>query len=381
MVYMKRALFVAYRNDPRKMESGSGAEYQFLRALKRIGFEVEIIGPFQSRMSILERGIRKFHRLIFGRRYLRFPVSTSIFCSRYVEQHIEGSDELYDLIFCHYPSILSAFRSSAPVVFRVDSPVAAWQKECRELGRGLARVAFLQEHLSIRMSAGVISHSDWAVRSLVADYGLDQSKVKMFPNPAALPESVVPTAEHVGEIRTTVGRPLRLLFVGRDPIRKGLAMAKEVCHQLNLLGLPSHLTVVGLNGDDTEQCSFVGYLNKSQRTELVKYVDILLKHDLLLHPAQFDPSPIATSEAAAFGMPVVTNSSGGLSTSVKNGISGIVLQREATASEYARAIVDLTAETSQFSDLCLKARARFESELNWTTAQEELRKALCGWLN
>ena len=58
------------------------------------------------------------------------------------------------------------------------------------------------------------------------------------------------------------------------------------------------------------------------------------KAHLLLHPARFDASPIVTSEAAAFSTPTITNNSGGIATSVKHGVSGIVLARKSKPASY-----------------------------------------------
>ena len=59
---------------------------------------------------------------------------------------------------------------------------------------------------------------------------------------------------------------------------------------------------------------------------------------LLLHPARFDASPIVTSEASTFGLPTITNDSGGLATSVKHNVSGIIVPKNSCYNIYVSEI-------------------------------------------
>ena len=81
-----------------------------------------------------------------------------------------------------------------------------------------------------------------------------------------------------------------------------------------------------------------------------------------------------TSEAAAFGIPTITNNSGGLSTSVKNGISGIVLPQGSTPDAYANIIIGLMKNPKNYFDLCKTTRLRYEKELHWGVAGKKVNK-------
>lgn len=74
---------------------------------------------------------------------------------------------------------------------------------------------------------------------------------------------------------------------------------------------------------------------------------------------------IVCSEAAAFGVPTITNAAGGLATTVKDGVSGIALPRGSKAERYVEAIEGLINEPGNYQHLRLAARERYEHELNW----------------
>ncbi len=86
---------------------------------------------------------------------------------------------------------------------------------------------------------------------------------------------------------------------------------------------------------------------------------------LLIHPAYFEPAGIVPGEAAAFGTPTITNDTGGLATTVQDGISGIVLPRGSPAEAYVARIKELIAHPESYYQLCRTSRQRYELELNW----------------
>jgi glycosyltransferase involved in cell wall biosynthesis len=182
--------------------------------------------------------------------------------------------------------------------------------------------------------------------------------------PAALPRHVVPAEPIV----RPVSRPLELLLlVGREYERKGVDIAIEVVRQLNRTGVAARLTVCGIEGPSGGEVSFVGPFRKSVRDELDRYVGLYRRADLLIHPARFDPSPIVPAEAAAFGVPTITNATGGVATSVKDRVSGVVLPKGSPAGAYVDAITGLVGDSARYEALRRGARARYETEQNWAT--------------
>jgi len=109
-------------------------------------------------------------------------------------------------------------------------------------------------------------------------------------------------------------------------------------------------------------------LKKSNPKQLTSYVDQYKWANFLLHPARYEAAGIVCGEAAAFGVPTITNSVGGLATTGKEGISGVVLQAGSPAAEYARVIEHYINNPDEYRNLCKSTRDRYEQQLNWPTA-------------
>jgi glycosyltransferase involved in cell wall biosynthesis len=182
--------------------------------------------------------------------------------------------------------------------------------------------------------------------------------------PSALPMEIVPQKVDIPNWKALQGT-FRLLFVGRDYRRKGLDIAIDVTHRLDQDGILAEMTVCGAPGKSDRLIKYVGSFMKNDPKELEQYADLYRQAHLLIHPAYFEPAGIVPGEAAAFGTPTITNDTGGLATTVQDGISGIVLPRGSPAEAYVARIKELIAHPESYYQLCRTARQRYELELNW----------------
>ena len=156
-----------------------------------------------------------------------------------------------------------------------------------------------------------------------------------------------------------------MLFVGRDYRRKGMDIAIEVTRRLNADGYPTEMVVCGAEGQSDQTIKFVGSFMKDDPEQLNRYAELYRRANLLIHPAYFEPAGIVPGEAAAFGTPTITNDTGGIATTVKDGVSGIVLPRGSPAGLYVEKIKRLIANPEAYYHLCRTSRERYERELNW----------------
>jgi glycosyltransferase involved in cell wall biosynthesis len=371
-----KILFASFRHDPTLPGSETGADYQFLKALQKNEIETKVVGPFLKHPILIERIIKKFYKLISGSQYLKYDLSNTIRASLAVGKY--AREWRPDLIFTLYPPPLAFYSGNIPCVFRSDATFLgsyAQAPKFHQYGKLILKTNAWIEKKAFNKCALIITHSQWTAQSLVNDYKLSADKIVVFPNPSSLSENWIPSKIDVRTEKEFKGQ-VRLLFVGRDEYRKGLDIALETISQLNNHGLPSVLTVCGLDGHDQEHVKYTGNLNKSDDNQLIQYISLLRNSHLLLHPARFDPSPRIISEAAAFGIPAITNSAGGLATSVKNNISGIVLPQNSSPKQYVEAIIELFQNPERYYELCRTSRERYEHELNWTVAGSYLAKIL-----
>jgi glycosyltransferase involved in cell wall biosynthesis len=208
----------------------------------------------------------------------------------------------------------------------------------------------------------VITRSQWAIDLLVNQYGVPREKIVLVQAASSLPERIVPGTIDPG---TPDLKSVKLLLVGRVYKLKGIDIAIDAVNQLNQQGIPAELRIVGLSGEDSEHVRFMGSYRKSVESELQAYTSQYSWAHFLIHPARYDSAPIVTAEAAAFGVPTLTNAAGGIATTVQDGISGVVLPHLSPAEEYVRVIRRFRENPQQYTALRVSTRERYEHELNW----------------
>lgn len=368
-----KVLYAAYRHDPRNPDLASGSDYNFYHAMKRSGMEVKVLGPILNPAHILERGVMKLYWRQTGMKYAKFPVSLMFRASAALNRMEKRWKP--DVVFTIFPLYLALYRGQAPAVYRLDTSFVGWQRSYPEFGKLAFRLTVWQEARGLRRTARVITHSEWAKAVLVQAYGVDPDIIRLFPNPSALPEHVVPDDIEIVALKR-LEQPLRLLLVGRDEKRKGVDAAIEIVRRLNARGVPAVLTVCGVSREDGPNVRFVGPYKKSDPQQLLQYVTLYRRAHLLLHPALFEAAGIVPSEAAAFGTPTITNATGGLATTVTHNESGIVLEKGSPPEAYVEAIVNLVNNPEAYYALCRTARQRYDRELNWQYAGERVASIL-----
>lgn len=371
-----KILFASFRHDPRAWGKEVGADYHFLQALQINGMDVRVVGPFTQSPILPERVLKRLYSFLSGGRYIKYDFSNTLRASYAVNKLAE--DWRPDLIFSLYPSPLAFYEGSVPCVFRTDATFTSIYTQYPEFqvyGKKALSVNIWLERKAVEKCSMVVTHSEWTRQSLLKDYHLCPQKIAMFPNPAALPAEYSPrTIDFTTEKK--LSGILRLLFIGRDPYRKGLDIALETVAELNRTGFSATLTVCGLRGTNSTYVTYVGNLSKITETERVHYLTLLRSAHFLLHPARFDPSPRVTSEAAAFGTPTITNDAGGLSTSVRHGESGLVLPGKSPPEVYVQAIRELISRPEEYYALCYTTRKHYDKELNSTIAGKRLTQIL-----
>jgi glycosyltransferase involved in cell wall biosynthesis len=358
-------LYVALKHDPRDPDAASGTDFNFHEALVREGFDVRVVGPFQQPPHIFERGLRRLHGLFSKHKFLKFQFSRCWRASRAADALVRELRP--DVVFTIFPAALCFMRTTVPLVLRLDTTFLGQQDFHPIYGNCTLRLSVWQERRAFGKCTRIITPSEWSRQVLEHRYAVASSKITVIPSRSALPFRIIPPSIEV-QTEKVLRHPIRLLFVGRDAERKGLPVALEIVTELNALGVPVHLTVCGLVGTTTDKIRYVGTLRKGISTQLDAYASLYREAHLLVHPALFEAAGIVPSEAAAFATPTITNDTGGLSTTVKDGVSGFVLPRGSSAQAYAKCIAGLVNEPERYYRLCQTTRERYEAELNWEVA-------------
>jgi len=365
-----KIIFAAFRHDPLNVSKRQGADRQFLDALNANGCDCKVVGPFNGEINILERLFRRIIKQLSNNAYMKHDLTNICRTARSLDKIFKHMSA--DLVFSLYPASLAFYGNKTPCVFRTDATIKGVLKESPQflsVAPLLRWFALWIEKRALHRSILIITHSEWSRNILKEDYGISPEKIFVMPNPSSLPATSIPDKLTCYEEKNS---PLKLLFIGQDPKRKGLDVSLKVVDELNHAGIKAVLTICGLTGESTPTIHYAGKLHLDRQDELGRYTDYLSESHLLLHPALFDPAPRVTAEAAAFGTPTITNNTGGLGTSVLDGVSGIVLPKGSPAEAYVQAIIDLVNDPERYRRLCQTTRERYEKELNWDVAGKRL---------
>lgn len=134
------------------------------------------------------------------------------------------------------------------------------------------------------------------------------------------------------------GNTIRIVTTISPSTYKGLDLILKTALLMNKLKIRYSWTVVGItSGDD-----YVRLFKKQYKIDYSKQnitfwgrksadeiIELMMKSDLYIHPSYIDNSPNSVCEAQMLGIPVVACNVGGVSSLIKNGITGLLIPANA----------------------------------------------------
>lgn len=222
----------------------------------------------------------------------------------------------------------------------------------------------------------IIKSSNWAIKSVVADYGISDDKTAVIEFGCSLNKNkIVPIIPYES------GK-LRILFSGVDWERKGASIAIDTVRCLNDMGIDAVLYLVGIRLQyipieyrNLPFVEYIGFLNKNKVSEAERYTQIYHNSHLLLVPTKAECAGIVFAEASAYGMPTLTHDTGGIESYVVNGINGYRLPLGSTPQQFAVKIKQMIIK-KEFGQLGKQAIIYYEKRLNWEIWGERFKKLL-----
>lgn len=367
--------------DPLSKRSWSGTIYFMSQALQKHCGDVTFLGPFSAR----QLGGKVYNRLVrrlLGKRYdYSHSLSYARKCAKFFEKKLEGRS--FDVIFAPAAATGLAFLNTrVPIVYASDVTFALlhnYYPEFTNLLEISTRDGNIIEKAAISNSRIALFSSEWAGQSAVRDYGAEPAKIRVIPFGANL--DTLPLKDVVLN-RGKSGR-LRLLFLAVNWFRKGGDIAFETLVSFTKQGIDAELIVCGCvppTGVSHERMTVIPFLSKDDPVQMKVLTDLFLTADFLLLPTRYDCTPIVFCEANAFGMPVVTTDTGGVSSLISDGVNGIMLPSSARGDQYADAIYGLYRDDVQYAALNRSSRAAFEERLNWDSWALSVGKVFTGIL-
>ena len=352
--------------DPLSKRSWSGTIYYMSRALQEHCGDLTFLGPVPAR-QLAGKVYNRLVRSLLGKRYdYSHSPSYARSCARFFETRLKQGG--FDVIFAPAAASGLAFlRTAVPIVYASDVTFALlcdYYPEFTNLLARSVRDGNAVERAAIGNSRCTLFSSEWAAASAVRDYGADPGKVRVVPFGANM--DTVPRREAV--LNRRKGDRLKLLFLAVNWFRKGGDIDVETLQSLTERGIDAELIVCGCGpppGVSHERMTVIPFLSKDDPVQMKRLDDLLSTANFLLLPTRYDCTPIVFCEANAFGMPVVTTDTGGVSSLISDGKNGIMLPFSARGDRYADAIDSLYRDDARYAALCSSSRATFEERLNW----------------
>jgi glycosyltransferase involved in cell wall biosynthesis len=348
------------------------------KALQEHCGELFFLGPVRPKTRVLGGIYDKFLQVTTGKRYDH--EHSIILAKRYAtifDRRI--SKQRFDLVLAPAGSTQIAFlKTTTPVVYLSDTTfalIAGYYPEYSNLCRLSMREGNRVEALAINKATLVIYPSAWAARSAVDYYSANKNKVHVIPYGANL--------ERVPPRELALSRELsdhcRLVFLGVNWERKGGDIAFGTLLRLREMGIQAELTVCGCTPPEKlshPALEVIPFLDKNDTQQGERLAQLLASSDFLLLPTRAECAGIVFCEAAAFGLPVITTDTGGVSGMVVSGENGYMLPVDARPAEYAKKINDICQNHEHYARLVASSRKAFEERLNWDSWALALKRIL-----
>jgi len=359
-----------HHGDPVSESLWSGIPLNIVRTLRELGHEVVAIGPLNPEAPFVSRVKTQIYRHIFKKMYLinRDP---AVVKKRAPEANrLLANAGRVDAVLITYPPDAVQIDRSYPVVIIHD---ATWT-QLLDFYPGLEREALAAETISggieldqmgLDRCDHVIYSSDWAAGGAISDFGVPQKKVSVASLGANMKNA--PTAADVTSFSLKRGQgPMKLLFVGKEWHRKGGDIAVSVASEIENLGVPVELHVVGCDPEGHVP-SFVrpyGWLRKDVPQEADELRELYESSDFFIMPTRADCTPVVFAESAAYGLPTIATDVGGVKDVIR-GEWGIALPLGASPVLYAEWAVKHFKNRVEYERLSGLARESYEDHLNW----------------
>jgi glycosyltransferase involved in cell wall biosynthesis len=376
-----RVAFVSL-GDPDDARNWSGIPRAMRRALEAAGCAVQICAPLRDHLKWLYAPRKLAHRR-YGRHFdwTRMPVALHFFAAQ-IRRHLRACPA--DLVFCPSTIPIAMLDCRPPIVFWTDAIAeqmfdyypTPYFSDIPEVCR---RAAAQQERAALSRAALGVYSSSWAAEAARSVHGACPERLMVLPFGSNL-DSVPSPAEIERVIALRASDHLRLLFIGMEWERKGGPVALAVTAALNARGRPASLVVIGspeLAGADLPPwVQYLGVCDKNSPDGAGRITEELARAHFLLLPTLADATPVVISEAASFGVPTVATRTGGLSTMVRLGRNGWLLEPGAAIDRYLEVLEAGSADPAVYRRMCFASHAFFHEQLDWQLNMERLLRRL-----
>lgn len=362
--------------DAQDIRNWSGTSYYLSKTFKDAGIEVEFIGNLKSlsnRFSISWIRNLIFNKILKRKRgsYLSFYEPKNLkHIAKKVQEELKNKEG--GIVFSSGSIPIAYLDSNKPIVFWTDATFAVmhnYYNEFTDLDKRTINNCHNYERNVLKRSSLAIFSSQWAANSAIRDYGTNPDKVKVIPYGANI--DFKRTLNDIIENNKKKSKDTcKLLFIGQDWKRKGGENAVLVTKELNKQNIKAELSIVGCVPPISssllpDYIHVIGFIDKSKKEGEVLMNQLYSESHFFILPTIAECTPIVFSEANSFGLPVITTSTGGISSVIKNDFNGKMFDPEVDVDEWCSYIGNIFRNHEQYENLSLKSYNEYLTKLNW----------------
>lgn len=360
-----RIIFVS-PYDPRNVRKWSGTLFFLYRALVERFGSVPFVsgGPIDFAVAVLSRVM---NRIGLGGDW-RFSSCFAHMIGAYVSFRLlfKKGDVIIAVIASSYLPYLYTRR---PVIYISDATFASISRlypDFAEFPVVLKKQAEAMEAAAIARAAYAIYPSSWAIESAVSDYGAKRSKLILQPFGPNIPSEYIDKHFKPKSVRNS--HSIRIMFNGVEWARKGGDVVIETCEELIERGYEVSVVLVGRIPPERSSIPFVdyaGFVDKSTSAGLDEMCRLISSVDFLMVPTRADAYGIVFAEAQALGVPCVSYDVGGVSSSIEDGVTGIVEPLGSDSKVFADRIEHLWRSPDLYESFSRNCRNKYIEKANW----------------
>lgn len=354
-------------DDPRDKRSWSGTNHFMWESLKKHVGDVEVLGPYTPQPLWFFCSAFNFITLrLLGK---RFDYRHSFAMRNAYGKHFSRllAKKKYDVVIVS-ASIASAagIKSETPIVYINDRVIAGamnYHKILTQLFEFSKKQSLATDKQAIENSTLSVFCSHWAGDAAKEIHGFGDDKVKVIPFGANL--EIAPTEPQQVEFPGSI---IRLLFVGVNWEDKGGPIAFEAYRHLLRIGMNVEFTVVGCAPPENMwhgMMNVTGFLDKNNPEDFSVLTGLFRNAHFFILPTRYEAYGLVFCEAAAYGVPVLAPTTGGIPTIVENGVTGFLLPENASGVEYAEKIYSMISSPPQWQAMRDAAYRKYQEQLNW----------------
>lgn len=374
-----RSLRVAFvcAEDPSDRRVWSGTPYGIFSAFKNLSYDVKWIAPRKKFYRLTQFLIKIANRALSTILRRDCVVERWAIIQKFLAKKFEINDENFDLVFNIGITRCAFLKTRLPIIAVCDAVFANFNGY---YGRAampfFAKFANATEEKSAKRATKIVAASTWCKDGIVSHYHIPEEDVVVFQ----LGANIAGTPTLAPRDFSSINGELHLLFVGFDTKRKGLDIAVGATKILReQYGNNAVIDVVGTDGHEfCEKLDFVhfhGRLDKNVPAEMEKFEAIFASAHIFILPTKAECAGMVFSEAAAYGLPVFSYDTGGVSSYVENGGNGILLPLSAGSKDFAEKINDCRV-AGDFPKFSKRGHELFVEKLSWSLWGARLEK-LC----